>query len=590
MSNRVHIERRLAAVAFADVAGFSHLIELDDVKTTRKWRTLRENLIAPKIAEHFGRLVRTVGDGLLIEFHSVVDAVVWASDVQRAISEGREEPDGETLSMRIAINVEDVLVDGDDLHGDGVNIAARIQQLANPGEVVVTAAVSEYVRNKLGVNFIDVGLHKLKNISRPVQVYRLELSPRASGVRGSIQPFLAWTNKPSIAVLPFRNLSGDPAEGYFGEGITEEIIAALARNRSLLVIARHSTLHYADRHADIRQISSELGVRYVLDGSVRRQARRLRISAELIDAGQNRTLWADRFEGSNQDLFRFQDDIAASIVATIEPRLVEAEADRIRSKPTESLDAYDCVLRALSLLYSFNKLEFRDAGSYLDRAIELDPKYAQAHAYKAWWYNLSAGEGISKDFASDATAAEMCAQRAVSLDPADALAHAVGGHIQAFLLKQPQVGVEMFERALHLNPNSAFAWGLSASTYCFLGQPEDALERLRNASRLSPFDPMNFFFWTVAGLAEFIAGRYDQAVGWLQRARRENPRFLATHRTLVATFGILGRDEDAKTAARDLLAVDPTFQISAFASWYPLQRADDLDRLVAGLRSAGLPP
>jgi len=269
---------------------------------------------------------------------------------------------------------------------------------------------------------------------------------------------------------------------------------------------------------------------------------------------------------------------------------VEAEADRIRSKPTESLDAYDCVLRALSLLYSFNKLEFRDAGSYLDRAIELDPKYAQAHAYKAWWYNLSAGEGISKDFASDATAAEMCAQRAVSLDPADALAHAVGGHIQAFLLKQPQVGVEMFERALHLNPNSAFAWGLSASTYCFLGQPEDALERLRNASRLSPFDPMNFFFWTVAGLAEFIAGRYDQAVGWLQRARRENPRFLATHRTLVATFGILGRDEDAKTAARDLLAVDPTFQISAFASWYPLQRADDLDRLVAGLRSAGLPP
>src|SRR6266566_4508959 len=322
MSNRVHIERRLAAVAFADVAGFSHLIELDDVKTTRKWGTLRENLIAPKIAEHFGRLVRTVGDGLLIEFHSVVDAVVWASDVQRAISEGREEPDGETLSMRIAINVEDVLVDGDDLHGDGVNIAARIQQLANPGEVVVTAAVSEYVRNKLGVNFIDVGLHKLKNISRPVQVYRLELSPRASGVRGSIQPFLAWTNKPSIAVLPFRNLSGDPAEGYFGEGITEEIIAALARNRSLLVIARHSTLHYADRHADIRQISSELGVRYVLDGSVRRQARRLRISAELIDAGQNRTLWADRFEGSNQDLFRFQDDIAASIVATIEPRLL----------------------------------------------------------------------------------------------------------------------------------------------------------------------------------------------------------------------------------------------------------------------------
>jgi adenylate cyclase len=590
MSTNVHIERRLAAVAFADVAGYSRLIEQDDVETTRKWRTMRENLIAPKIAEHRGRLVQTVGDGLLIEFRSVVDAVVWASDVQRAISDAPDEIHGEALLMRIGINVEDVLVDGDEFHGDGVNIAARIQQLANPGEVVVTAAVTEYVRNKVGVTFADLGDRELKNISRPIRIYRLEMSTSDGGRGDRVQPFLAWANKPSIAVLPFGNLSGNPDEGYFGEGITEEIIAKLARNRSLLVIARHSTIRYADRLADIRQISAELAVRYVLNGSVRRQATTLRISAQLIDATQNGTIWADRFDGTNEDLFKFQDHIASSIVSTIEPRLAVAEANRARSKPTASLDAYDCVLRALALLYSFNKLEFQDAGRYLDRAIELDPGYAQAHAYKAWWCNLSAGEGLSTDFAGDARSAEISAQRAVSLDPTDSLVHAVGGHIRAFLLKQPETAVEMFERALQLNPNSAFAWGVSAPTYCFLGRPEDALERLRNASRLSPFDAMNFFFWTVTGIAEFVAGRYDQAVSWLQKARRENPRFVAAHRMLAASLGLVGRNEEANAAGRELLAVDPTFRVSVFASWYPLRRPDDLERLVCGLRLAGLPP
>ena len=397
MSTNVHIERRLAAVAFADLAGYSRLIAQDDVETTRKWRMLRENLIAPKIAEHSGRLVRTLGDGLLIEFRSAVDAVVWASDVQRAILTGREEFPDRSLRMRIGINVEDVLVDGDDLHGDGVNIAARIQQLADPGEVVVTAAVGEYVRDKIGIRFTDLGARELKNINRPIRIFRLEFA-RNGPAGDRAQPFLAWSNKPSIAMLPFRNLSGNLGEGYFGEGITEEILTELARNRSLLVISRHSTLNYADGHADPRQISAELGVRYILNGTVQRQANRLRITAELIDAGQNRTIWADRFDGTNDDIFKFQDDIAVSIVKTIEPRLIEAEANRARSKPTDSLDAYDCVLRALSLLYSFDKSEFHEAGQLLDRAIEIDAGYAQAHAYKAWWYILAAGEGTLAGF------------------------------------------------------------------------------------------------------------------------------------------------------------------------------------------------
>jgi adenylate cyclase len=589
MSASAHIERRLAAIVFADVAGYSRLIGQDDVGTTRKWRALREDLIAPKISEHFGRLVRTIGDGLLIEFRSVVDAVGWASDVQHAIVDARELGDGDAIVLRIGINVEDVIIDGDDLHGDGVNIAARIQQLADPGEVVVTAAVNEYVHNKLSVTFTDLGNRELKNISRPIRIYRLELSKPDAADRPRGQPYLAWTNRPSIALLPFRNLSGNAEESYFGEGITEEIVAALARNRSLLVIARHSTLRYADRHADTRQISSELGVRYVLDGSVQRQAAKLRISAELIDAGENRTIWADRFEGSNEDLFKFQDEIALKIVSVIEPRLVQAEAKRVRSKPTESLDAYDCVLRALSLQYSFNRSDFHEAGRYLDRATELDPSYAQACAYKAWWHLLAIGEGLSSDFNRDVRLAEEFANRAIVLDATDAFGFVVSGHVQTFLLRQPERAVELFERALQLNPNSAFAWGVSASTFCFLGRPDEAMERLRNASRLSPFDPLNFFYWTVAGIAEFIAGRYDQGVGWLQKARRENPRFVAAYRTLAACLGLLGNDEEAKAVAADLLSVDPSFRISVFTSWYPLRRPDDLKRLIEGLRAAGLP-
>ena len=389
-------------------------------------------------------------------------------------------------------------------------------------------------------------------------------------------------------MLPFRSLVA-AAEDYFGEGITEEIIGALARSRSLFVIARHSTLPYRDRHADAKQIAAELGVRYILEGSVRKGPSKLRITAELIDAGHNRTIWAERYDGTDDDLFEFQDRIAARIVATIEPRVYEAEVARVRGKPTESLDAYDCMLRAFSLFYTFNDRDFDQAGAYLDRAIELDPGYAQAQAYKAWWLNMLVGEGRSTDFARDAAAAEHAAARAVALDPSDAFALAVGAHIQAFLRKQPEIAVEMFERAIQLNPNSAFAWGVSGSTHCFLGEAEQALERLRNAWRLSPFDRLNFFFWTVAGLAEFVAGRYSEAVGWLRKACRENPRFAAAHRTLASCLALLGRDEEAQAAARDVLRVDASFRVSVFGSWYPLRRPGDLERLVAGLRAAGLP-
>jgi len=583
----VTITRRLAAIAFADVAGWSRLIEKNDVDALRAWKALRAEVIEPRIREHSGRLLEIAGDSVLIEFPSAVAAVTWALDTQRTLASHEPARQASQMVLRIGINVEDVIVDEGKLIGDGVNIASRIHQVASPGEIVVTATVRDYVWNKMPVTFRDLGEHELKNIGRPIRIYRIETP--STGTTLPVQPRLSWTRRPAIAVLPFRNLGGNPEEEYFGEGITEDIISGLARSHSLYVIARNSTLRYRDRQTDPRVIASELGVRYILEGSVRRQASRLRISSELIDAANNRTVWAEKFDGADNEIFAFQDRIAASIVGALEPKVYQVEATHAFAKPTDSLDAYECVLRALSLLYMFNDADFEEARRYLERAVALDPLYAQAHAYLAWWFNLATGEGRSADPAADAKMAGRASTTAVELDPDDAFCLAVSGHIQAYLQKNLENAIDLFDRALRLNENSAFAWGVSGSTYCFLGRPDDALERLHNAWRLSPFDPLNFYFCTVAGLAEFIAGRYDQAIGWLRKAQRMNARFSACHRTLTASLALSGDIKAARFAARNLLSVEPRFRVSSFISWYPLRRKEDLERLAEGLRLAELP-
>ena len=588
MTQTAPIARRLAAIVFADVAGWSRLIEQNDVETLRAWKALRVGVIEPKIAEHRGRLLEVAGDAVLIEFPSAVAAVAWALDLQRSLAHPEPDEGASVLALRFGVNVEDVIVDEDKLIGDGVNIAARIHQLAAPGEIVVTAAVHDYVWNKMPATFVDLGERELKNITRPIRIYRVELTGTSSSIPPRSQPHLSWAKRPGVAVLPFRDLGSAPDQGYFGEGMTEDIINGLARSHSLYVIARNSTLRYRDRQKDARDIAAELGVRYILDGTIRRFASRLRISAELIDAVNNRNVWAEKFDGSDAEIFEFQDRIASSIVGALEPRLYQIEAARALEKPTESLDAYECVLRALSLLYTFNDRDFAEARRYLERSIALDPRYAQAHAYLAWWCILARGEGRTTDPAGDAERAVRAASTAVELDPDDAFSLAVAGHVHAFLRKRLDTAVDMFDRALSRNENSAFAWGLGGSTYCFLGRPDEALERLRNAWRLSPFDPLNFFFVTVAGLAEFVAGRYDQALGWLRKAERMNPRFAPCHRTLTASLALSGDIDGARVAAANLLTVEPRFRVSEFVSWYPLQ-PNDRERLGTGLRLAGLP-
>jgi TolB-like protein/class 3 adenylate cyclase/Tfp pilus assembly protein PilF len=581
------LKRRLTAVAFADLVGYSRLMAENDERNLHRWRTLRSELIEPRIAEHGGHLLRTFGDGLFVTFESAVDAVRWANSVQRALIQPHPATNSDLL-IRIGINVEDVIVDGDELHGDGVNIAARVQDLANPGEVLVTAAVRDYVWNKLDIELADLGEYELKNISRRVRVFRVGPKMATGHVRRP-RPYLAWRNRPSLAVLPFRNLGGDPRDDYFGEGMTEDIITALSRTRSLFVIARNSTLRYREGQPDLHQVSRDLDVQYVLQGSVRRQVATLRISTKLIDVRDDRTLWADNFTGANDDLFGFQDQIAAKIVGRIEPHLLQAESERVRTKPPATLTAYDFVLQALPLLHTFQGDDLAQAAALLDKALQEDSCYAQAYAYKAWVHLLLIAEGRSLDLRRDAAQASLHVENALKHDHDDPFVLAVAGHVNSLLLKDPVHAAELFDRALELNENSAFAWGMSGLTYCYLGQCDEALERFGRAQRLSPFDPLNFFYLAGAGMAEFLAGRDDLAIQWLQKALRQRRRFFAAWRHLTTCFAHAGRLDEARAAAKELLALEPGFRVSTFAGWYPLTPADNLHKYVAGLRAAGLP-
>ena len=590
MEQPAPFNRRLAAIAFADVAGWSIQIERDDISTLRAWKALRAEVIEPLIREHNGRLLEIQGDAVLIEFPSAVAAVNWAVGAQQGAAGIALRDDRVGLKLRIGVNVEDVIVDEGKLIGDGVNIAARIHQAAAAGEIVATENVRDFVRNKASVSFVDLGTHDLKNISRKIRVFRVDAAAEVATFPREAQPSLSWATRPAVAVLPFRTLGGDAAaDAYFGEGITEDIINAMSRSHSFYVISRNSTLRYRDVQVDLREVAKDLGVRYLLQGSVRRIAPRLRITCELIDATSLSAIWSEKFDGADSDIFNFQDQIAASVVGKLEPRLLRVETDRALQKPTEHLGAYDCVLRAISTVYTFDDRQFADAGAYLKRAIKLDPTYAQAHAWLAWWYNLAAGEGRSTNREGDGISAQRAAMTGVALDPEDAFCVAVAAHVQAFLGSQLDDAAEMFDRAVLLNQNSAFAWGLSAPTYCYLGRPDAAMERLRNAWRLSPFDSLNFLHWTVAGIAEFVAGRYDESIAWLRKSQRANARFVPCHRTLAVSLALSGDEIAAKQAAANLLLIEPAFRISTFVNWYPLRDAGHRARLMDGLHIAGLP-
>jgi adenylate cyclase len=588
--------RKLAAILVADVVGFSRMAGTDEDRTLARLRALRSDLIDPTIAVHKGRVVKRTGDGVIVEFRSVVDAVRCAIEIQNSMIERNAGLAPERrIEFRIGIHLGDVVEESDgDLMGDGVNIAARLEGVSQPGAVCLSEDAYRQVKSRFDLAITDLGETKLKNIAEPIHIYSLQFG---SGVAkttafartaSSTAPALSIPEKPSIAVLPFQNMSGDPEQEYFADGIVEEIITALSHFRWLSVIARNSSFTYKGKNVDVKQVGRELGVRYALEGSVRKSGDRVRITGQMIDASTGIHLWADRFDGALHDIFDLQDRVTAKVIGEIAPRLEQAEIERAKRKQTENLDAYDYFLRALASLHEWTRKSNDEALRLFYRAIELDPGFASAYGLAAMCFLWRKVNGWIVGPAEVAEA-ERLGRRAVELGPDDAVALSGGGYALVFVAHDLNDGPAFIERALALNPNLAWALFSSGWTKAFLGDPEGAIAQLTHAIQLSPLDPHGFRAKGGIAFAHFLAGRYEEAITWAEVALRQRPTYQAAIRELAAASGLAGRIPEAQKAMARLRQLDPARRVSTVKDWVPLRRPDDLSRLEEGLRLAGLP-
>jgi adenylate cyclase len=551
------VERRLAAILAADVAGYSRLMGADEEGTLAALKAIRRELGDPKIAEHRGRIVKTTGDGLLVEFQSVVDAVRCAVEVQRAMAERNADvPAEKRIEFRIGVHQGDIIVEDGDIFGDGVNLAARLEGLAEPGGICVSGRVRADAAGKVDVDFDDLGEQSLKNIARPLRVYRVRLGE----VPATDTPAaaLALPDKPSIAVLPFVNMSGDPEQEYFADGMVEEIITALSRIRWLFVIARNSTFTYKGRAVDVKQIGRELGVRYVLEGSVRKGGNRVRITAQLIDATNGAHLWADRFDGTLEDVFDLQDRVASGVAGVIEPRLRQAEIGRARRKRPDNLDAYDLYLRALPFAFTAMPATADKALDLLEQALAIEPEYGAAHAFIAFCHENRYLRAKREDAK---LAALHHARIALATGGDDTTALALGAFIVGIFERDYETAFNAFDKAFALNPSSALAFGLSSLIRAWSGDSATAIEHAGRALRLSPFDPLSYNAYNGLAYAHFFAGRLDEAGSAAGMAVRANPRFSIPWILRTAVFAKTGRIDDAKASAQRVLDLEPEFTI-----------------------------
>jgi adenylate cyclase len=545
--------RRLTAILAADVAGYSRLMGADEEGTLERLKALRRELVDPMIAEHHGRIVKTTGDGMLVEFASVVDAVRCAVAMQQAMAERNTSVAADNrIELRIGINLGDVIVEGDDLYGDGVNIAARIEALADAGGVFVSNTVHDHVRDRLPFVFEDLGEQQVKNIARPVRVYRVR-DRGATSPSAPIQPALPLPDKPSIAVLPFANMSGDSEQEYFVDGMVEEIITALSRIRWLFVIARNSTFTYKEQAVDVKQVGRELGVRYVLEGSVRKAGGRVRITEQLIDAATGAHLWADRFDGSLDDVFELQDKVASSVAGVIEPALQAAETARSAGRPTADLTAYDLYLRAYAMFLSSAR-QIPQALRLMEQAIARDPHYGPALAWAAICCVRLLLDGRSEDPAADRLKGADFARRALEVagDDPGILANAA----QALAYSGEDIGAMMalVDRALRLSPNYARGWHISGMLRLFAGQLDIAIEHANAALRLSPRARIGLSL-VLIGAAHFLSRRFDEAAPKLLLAIQEDPSSPNPYRFLAACYAHMGRLNEAREVVARIRAL-----------------------------------
>jgi TolB-like protein/class 3 adenylate cyclase len=586
------IERRLAAVLAADVAGYSRLMGRDEEGTLAQLKTFRKTLLDPTIAKHRGRIVKTTGDGLLVEFASAVDAARCAFEVQREMSrQNADVPQDGRIEFRIGIHIGDIIFDDNDIFGDGVNIAARLEGIADPGGVCISDDAQRQIRGKVEFGFDDMGLQTLKNIAEPIRAWRMQIGDASAAAlskkssAGSSQP-LALPDKPSIAVLPFQNMSGDPEQEYFADGMVEDIITALSRFKSLFVIARNSSFTYKGKAVDIKQVGRELGVRYVLEGSVRKAGNRVRITGQLIEAATGRHLWADKFDGALEDVFGLQDQITTSVVGLLAPTLEQAEIERAKQKPTERLDSYDLYLRGMALV---NKRgSFREAREFFKKAFERDQEFGAAYAMAAstlMFEQAVSGVPLTPELRTDAIRLAHLGSRVGSND---AFTLARSGHVLTYIGREYDRGASMVEQAVALNPNLATAWHSRGWVTLMCGEAERAIESFDRMIRLSPLDQLRITAWNGSSFALFSLRRYEEGCAMALKSMQvvEDAHTLVAY--IVNAMGA-GRPEEARETVARLLKLQPDFRASHVQEAFPVRSPDERDRMTSALREAGLP-
>jgi adenylate cyclase len=587
-STNDRVVRRLAAILALDMVGFARHMGADEAGTLTRQRFHRQECIDPILSERGGRIVKTTGDGLLVEFASVLDALDSAVRIQRTIAEAEANiPKEHSIQYRAGINLGDIVVEDGDIFGDGVNIAARLEALAEPGGIFVSASVFEQVLGKLDLVFDDLGELRLKNIQRPLRVYRVRLEIASERSEKSPRG-LALAARPSIAVLPFQDMSAARDQEYFADGIAEDIITGLSRSHAFFVIARNSSFTYKGRPVDVKQVAGELGVRYVLEGSVRKGGNRMRITAQLIDATTGNHVWAERYDRQVDDIFAVQDEITANIVGVVAPEVIGAEMRRARRKDPASMNAWDYVMRANWHVWRLTEEDSTEAKKFARQAIELDPAMGRPRVVYAmcnvWDVLFARSESPSQSL----TEAHEMARRAVELDHRDAEAHTVLGVVALFMRRFGD-SLRRLETALEIDANLALAHMWGGGYYALSCQPDEARTHLKEALRLSPRDPANYWTFAFLGLADFADGRYEDAAEWARKAIHLYHRFPTAHRLLAASCTLLGQSDAARSAVRALLSSAPGTTITTTRAAVPWKDPVVMERYLEALRNAGLP-
>ncbi len=626
------MERRLAAILAADVVGFSRLVGEDEEGTLSRLKATRMEVIEPRLARHHGRMVKLMGDGALVEFASVVDAVNCAVDIQQAVNQrAADQAERDRILYRIGINVGDIVVEGDDILGDGVNIAARLEGLAEPGGICISAKVYDEVHGKLDFAYDDLGKKRVKNIQEPVRVFAVRAGdPADRGSTGYVAParrkslalplmtaaaaviligagLTVWLrpweagvapvatpaqlpvlsdDRPSLAVLPFDNLSGDPEQEYFVDGMTEDLITDLSQVSGLLVIARNSVFAYKDRAVNVQQIGRELGVKYVLEGSVRRAGNRVRINAQLVNTLDGTHIWAERFDREITDVFALQDAVTRKLVTALAITLTQSEEQRLSRSGEVSPEAFDMLLRGLDRLGRYTPEDNRLSRDYFERALALDPNFARAHADLAFSYSMELLSGWTASPEESLLLAKKHGDLAIGLDPSLREVHFA---MASVYLKERRFeeAIEASLRAIKIDPNYADAYVQMAWLQMYAGRAGEGIELIEQAMRLNPH--YSFFYSTVRGQIAFQLKRFEEAATAFEAAVNRNPQFPMAHQFLAATYARLGRIEDAEWEAGELLTLLPDFTLSAERARAPYKREEDLDLYIEGLRKAGLP-